>query len=102
MYVVLEMYARCSHYCDTGCVYLCVLLPVHSTLEGRVIVLPEQPLPPLPLNYLACPHTIRSSAAATEGSLSSGVCKLNSNLCFVAWPHFVGLYPFSPFLFESK
>jgi cereblon len=53
------------------CEILECITKVNGTLEGRVVVLPEQLLSPIPANQLACPHTIRRSAVATEGLLSS-------------------------------
>ena len=42
------------------------------TLEAKVVVLPEQPLPPIPPFHLACPPSIIRSASAAEGFLCSG------------------------------
>lgn len=55
-----------------------LISPPASLMEGRVVILPEQLLPPRPLDLFACPNHIYSSCLATEMVARQPECTLHS------------------------
>ena len=69
---VFQHVGRHSESSSSEAVSIVFLPLVFRTLEAKVLVLPEQPLPPIPPFHLACSPCIIRSASAAEAFLCSG------------------------------